>query len=158
MTVKLICVGRLKEKFYGDACAEFKKRISRFADVNIIEVSDERAPEQLSKAEMDQVKRAEGENLLQEHYPEYLVREGGLAEAEPEVCPLKHLVRQAQRAADDEVDPAAAYALSRLFPRSSTYMPLCAYITLQRRLFSLLVIFIRWIRPIWLIWAGALYF
>ena len=55
MTVKLICVGRLKEKFYGDACAEFKKRISRFADVNIIEVSDERAPEQLSKAEMDQV-------------------------------------------------------------------------------------------------------
>ena len=36
MTVKLICVGRLKEKFYGDACAEFKKRISRFADVNII--------------------------------------------------------------------------------------------------------------------------
>jgi len=61
MTVKLICVGRLKEKFYGDACAEFKKRISRFADVNIIEVSDERAPEQLSKAEMDQVKRAEGE-------------------------------------------------------------------------------------------------
>ncbi len=38
MTVKLICVGRLKEKFYGDACAEFKKRISRFADVNIIEV------------------------------------------------------------------------------------------------------------------------
>lgn len=36
MTVKLICVGRLKEKFYGDACAEFKKRISRFADVNIM--------------------------------------------------------------------------------------------------------------------------
>ena len=56
MTVKLICVGRLKEKFYGDACAEFKKRISRFADVNIIEVSDEKAPEQLSPAEMEQVK------------------------------------------------------------------------------------------------------
>lgn len=34
-------------------------------------------------------------DLLQEHYPEYLVGEGGLAEAEPEVCPLKHLVRQA---------------------------------------------------------------
>ena len=64
MTVKLICVGRLKENFYGDACAEFKKRISRFADVNIIEVSDERAPEQLSPAEMEQVKRAEGERIL----------------------------------------------------------------------------------------------
>ena len=41
-------------------------------------------------------------DLLQEHYPEYLVGEGGLAEAEPEVCPLQHLGRQAQRAADDE--------------------------------------------------------
>ena len=74
MTVKLICVGRLKEKFYGDACAEFKKRISRFADVNIIEVSDERAPEQLSKAEMDQVKRAEGERILAKVAPgDYLI-------------------------------------------------------------------------------------
>ena len=74
MTVKLICVGRLKEKFYGDACAEFKKRISRFADVNIIEVSDERAPEQLSKAEMEQVKRAEGERILAKVAPgDYLI-------------------------------------------------------------------------------------
>ena len=61
MTVKLICVGRLKEKFYGDACAEFKKRISRFADVNIIEVSDER-------------KRAEGERILAKVAPvDYLI-------------------------------------------------------------------------------------
>ena len=74
MTVKLICVGRLKEKFYGDACAEFKKRISRFADVNIIEVSDERAPEQLSASEMDQVKRAEGERILAKVAPgDYLI-------------------------------------------------------------------------------------
>lgn len=74
MTVKLICVGRLKEKFYGDACAEFKKRISRFADVNIIEVADEKAPEQLSKAEMDQVKRAEGERILAKVAPgDYLI-------------------------------------------------------------------------------------
>ena len=74
MTVKLICVGRLKEKFYADACAEFKKRISRFADVNIIEVSDERAPEQLSASEMDQVKRAEGERILAKVAPgDYLI-------------------------------------------------------------------------------------
>lgn len=56
-------------------------------------------------------------DLLQEHYPEYLVGEGGLAEAEPEVRPLKHLVRQAQRAADDEVDPAAAGIHYSLKPR-----------------------------------------
>ena len=43
-------------------------------------------------------------DLLEEHYPEYLVGEGGLAEAEPEVCPLKHLVRQTQRAAAGQRD------------------------------------------------------
>ncbi len=74
MTVKLICVGRLKEKFYAEACAEFKKRISRFAEVNIIEVADEKAPEQLSPAEMGRVKRAEGERILSRVAPgEYLI-------------------------------------------------------------------------------------
>lgn len=56
-------------------------------------------------------------DLLQEHYPEYLVGEGGLAEAEPEVCPLKHLVRQAQRAADNEGYFAAAGIHYALKPR-----------------------------------------
>lgn len=74
MNVKLICVGRLKERFYAEACAEFRKRISRFAEVSIIEVADERAPEQLSPAEMEQVRRAEGERILSKAAPgEYLI-------------------------------------------------------------------------------------
>lgn len=74
MTVKLICVGRLKERFYSDACAEFQKRISRFAEVNIIEVQDERAPERLSAAEAEAVKRREGERILSKAAPgEYLI-------------------------------------------------------------------------------------
>lgn len=65
MRVNVLCVGKLKEKFYAEACAEFKKRISRYADMDIIEVSDEKAPEQLSAALMEQVKDAEGKRLLE---------------------------------------------------------------------------------------------
>ncbi len=65
MRVNVLCVGKLKEKFYADACAEFKKRISRYADMDIIEVNDEKAPEQLSTALMEQVKDAEGKRLLE---------------------------------------------------------------------------------------------
>lgn len=65
MRVNVLCVGKLKEKFYADACAEFKKRISRYADMDIIEVNDEKAPEQLSAALMEQVKDAEGKRLLE---------------------------------------------------------------------------------------------
>jgi len=65
MRVNVLCVGKLKEKFYAEACAEFKKRISRYADMDIIEVNDEKAPEQLSAALMEQVKDAEGKRLLE---------------------------------------------------------------------------------------------
>jgi 23S rRNA (pseudouridine1915-N3)-methyltransferase len=64
MTVKLICVGKLKERFYTDACAEFVKRLSRYGDVSILEVADEKAPERLSEAQKAQVKDAEGKRIL----------------------------------------------------------------------------------------------
>lgn len=74
MNIKVLCVGRLKERFYTEACAEFKKRISRFSQLEIVEVPDEKAPEQLSLAEAEQVKRAEGERLLSKISPgEYVI-------------------------------------------------------------------------------------
>lgn len=74
MNIKVLCVGRLKEKFYMEACAEFKKRISRYANIEIAEVADEKAPEQLSPALMEQVKNAEGQRLMDRLLPgEYLI-------------------------------------------------------------------------------------
>lgn len=64
LTIKIVCVGKVREKFYADGCAEYKKRLSRFAKIEIIEVVDEKAPETLSHAQMEQVKTAEGERLL----------------------------------------------------------------------------------------------
>lgn len=54
MKIRIICVGRLKEKFYTDAVNEFRKRLGRFAEVEITELADERAPEGLSPAELEQ--------------------------------------------------------------------------------------------------------
>ncbi len=64
MTIRICCVGKLKESYFEAACAEFVKRLSRFASVKICEVADEKAPESLSAAEEEQVKAREGERLL----------------------------------------------------------------------------------------------
>ncbi|WP_125710460.1 23S rRNA (pseudouridine(1915)-N(3))-methyltransferase RlmH [Lacticaseibacillus porcinae] len=64
MNIKILAVGKLKEKYFKDGIAEYKKRMSKFAKVELIEVPDEKAPESLSEAEMQQVKDAEGERLL----------------------------------------------------------------------------------------------
>jgi 23S rRNA (pseudouridine1915-N3)-methyltransferase len=63
--IKIICVGKLKEKYFKDAIAEYQKRLRRFAQVEIIQVPDEQAPEKLSAAEQTKVKEIEGQRILQ---------------------------------------------------------------------------------------------
>ncbi len=60
----LLSVGRLKEPFYKAAAAEYAKRLSRYMKLAEHEAKDEKAPERLSEAEADAVKRREGEALL----------------------------------------------------------------------------------------------
>lgn len=50
--VSIICVGKLKEKFYQDACAEYTKRLSRYCRLEIIELSEERLPENPSQTQI----------------------------------------------------------------------------------------------------------
>ena len=64
MRIRILCIGKLKERFYKDACAEFCKRLSRYAELEIVELPDEKAPEQLSEAQKAQVKAAEGGRML----------------------------------------------------------------------------------------------
>lgn len=64
MNIKIVCVGKLKEKYFKDGIAEYVKRMSRFAKVKIVQVPDEKAPEKLSPAEMEQVKEVEGKKIL----------------------------------------------------------------------------------------------
>lgn len=64
MNIKFVVVGKLKEKYFKQGIAEYAKRLSRFCKFSIVEVPDEKAPENLSQAEMDQVMAAEGERIL----------------------------------------------------------------------------------------------
>lgn len=64
MNIKIITVGKLKEKYLIQGIAEYTKRLSKYAKITILEVPDEKAPEKLSEAEMEQVKQKEGERIL----------------------------------------------------------------------------------------------
>lgn len=64
LKIKIITVGKLKEKYLVQGINEYLKRLQSYAKVEIIEVADEKAPENLSEAEMLQVKGKEGERIL----------------------------------------------------------------------------------------------
>ena len=63
MKLSIIAVGRLKEKYLKEGIAEYSKRLSRFCDLEIIEVDDEQAPESLSSAQELQLKKKEAEKI-----------------------------------------------------------------------------------------------
>ena len=64
MNISLITIGKLKEKYLKQGIEEYLKRLSSYAKVEIIELADEKAPENLSESEMEQVKQKEGERIL----------------------------------------------------------------------------------------------
>lgn len=64
MNITIISVGKLKEKYLKMGIEEYVKRLSSYAKIDLVEVADEKAPEQLSEAEMEIVKRKEGERIL----------------------------------------------------------------------------------------------
>lgn len=64
MRITILCVGKIKEKFYRDAIEEYKKRLGRYCKLEIIEVADEKTPEGASQALEQQIKEKEGERLL----------------------------------------------------------------------------------------------
>jgi len=64
MNITIISVGKLKEKFMRQAVDEYMKRLTAYAKVNIIEVPDEKAPENLSIAQASAIKQKEGDRIL----------------------------------------------------------------------------------------------
>jgi 23S rRNA (pseudouridine1915-N3)-methyltransferase len=73
MKITIACVGKIKEKYFSDAIAEYSKRLGRYVTLEIAEVADEKAPENLSLAQMEQVKFAEGKRLLNVIKDSYVV-------------------------------------------------------------------------------------
>lgn len=64
MNISIVTVGKLKEKYLKAGIAEYAKRLGAYAKITEVEVADEKAPEQLSEADMEIVKKKEGERIL----------------------------------------------------------------------------------------------
>lgn len=64
MKISVVCVGKIKEKFYQDAIREYAKRLSRYVSLSILEVKDEKTKEQASPTEEKMIKDLEGERIL----------------------------------------------------------------------------------------------
>ncbi|MBE6044963.1 MULTISPECIES: 23S rRNA (pseudouridine(1915)-N(3))-methyltransferase RlmH [Clostridium] len=64
MNITVICVGKLKEKYLKSAIDEYSKRLSRYCKLDIIELSDEKTPDNASEKEEIMIKEKEGNNIL----------------------------------------------------------------------------------------------
>jgi len=64
MKITILAVGKIKEKFFREAIAEYEKRLSRYCKFEIIEVADEKTPDNASIAEEEQIKQKEAERIL----------------------------------------------------------------------------------------------
>lgn len=64
MKIKLISVGKLKEKYLKDGIAEYQKRLGRFAKLDMIELVDEKTPDQASDADNKAILGKEGDRIL----------------------------------------------------------------------------------------------
>ena len=63
MKISVICVGKIKEKYFRDAISEYEKRLSKYCKLEILEVADEKTPDKASETEKDYLKRAIAEVL-----------------------------------------------------------------------------------------------
>ena len=64
MKIKVVTVGKLKEKYLKDGIAEYSKRISRFAKLEMIELADEKTPDKASESENQKILEIEGQRIL----------------------------------------------------------------------------------------------
>ena len=65
LTCRIVCVGKLKEEYWRQACAEYEKRLRPFCKLSVVQIEEERTPEKPSPAQIDAVIEAEGRRILQ---------------------------------------------------------------------------------------------
>ena len=64
MNIRILSVGKIKEKYFRDAVDEYRKRLSRYCTVVSVQVEDEKTPDGAPAALEDQIRRTEGQRLL----------------------------------------------------------------------------------------------
>lgn len=73
--INIICIGKIKEKYFTDAIAEYAKRLTAFCKFNIIELSEERIKNNIpNQSQIDEVIFSEGKRIMQKILPsDYVV-------------------------------------------------------------------------------------
>ena len=64
MEIRILSVGKIKEKYLKDAIAEYSKRLSRYCKLEILEVADEKTPDGASEIVEENIREKEGERIL----------------------------------------------------------------------------------------------
>ncbi|MGN0372990.1 MAG: 23S rRNA (pseudouridine(1915)-N(3))-methyltransferase RlmH [Enterocloster sp.] len=64
MKITLVTVGKIKERYFEDAIAEYSKRLSRYCRLEIVQVADEKTPDGAGEALERQIKEKEGQRIL----------------------------------------------------------------------------------------------
>ena len=64
LSINVICVGKLKEKFFKDACLEYSKRLSKYCKLNIIELPDEKIPNNANDTIFQEIKAKECKQII----------------------------------------------------------------------------------------------
>ena len=64
MNITFVTVGKIKEKYFWDAVAEYQKRLSKYCKLEIVEVADEKTPDRASETEEAQIKQKEAARML----------------------------------------------------------------------------------------------
>ena len=73
MKITILCVGKVKESFMREAVGEYRKRLSRYVKLDIVEVADERTPDHASEKEEAIIREKEGERLFRKLKPDDVV-------------------------------------------------------------------------------------
>ena len=64
LSINIICIGKIKEKFFVDAVDEYSKRLSKYCKLNILELPDEKIPNKINPSIEAEIKNKECENII----------------------------------------------------------------------------------------------
>ena len=64
LTINIVCIGKIKEKFFKDAIDEYSKRLSKYCKLNIVELPDEKIPEKINTNIENDIKSKECTNII----------------------------------------------------------------------------------------------
>ena len=65
LNINIICIGKIKENYLKDAISEYSKRLSKFCNLNIIELQDEKLPSKLNDSIINEIKNKECNKMIQ---------------------------------------------------------------------------------------------